>query len=59
MAQLEGIKVEDPQTPVAGAPPVALPRAASSFKPAEPKRGGLVQLQPLRETGSSIFKQGK
>ena len=49
MVQLEGIKVEDPPTPVAGIPSVALPRAASSLKPAELKRGGLVQV------GQDIF----
>ena len=54
MAQLEELKVEDPLTPTAGAPPaagtgtlpVATPRAATSFKPAEPKRGGLAQIGP-------------
>ena len=52
MAQLE-VEV-DPPTPTTGsspasstgAPPVATPRAAASFKPAEPKRGGLVQIGP-------------
>ena len=54
MAQLEELEVEDPPTPTAGTspaagtgtPPVATPRAAASFKPAEPKRGRLDQTGP-------------
>ena len=55
MVELEEVEV-NPPTPTAGAPPaagtgtppVATPKAAASFKPAEPKRGGLVQIGPCQ-----------